>query len=219
MPTKSFKRFREARKYAQSVFGELTKVENSKETVKKENSPVAKKTSNGIAVKASDDKKLVTGEINGKKFKIDMGKIKIGKDGKTIRDSNSEPLFLIAEQYHKEAEKKFPETKKKIFDNVCAKYGLTTALKNLQGEKLTNPSIKSISSFADRIKRNIVEKGNADPNILKDMIRGTYSFNEKSAITKPNGLKDLVSDLQKISAKPIKLDAKTPHFTRQCIST
>ncbi len=61
--------------------------------------------------------------------------------------------------------------------------------------------------MADRIKRNVDDKGDANPLILKDMIRGTMVFNESTSLE--SKITSSIDDAKKIPGiKVKKIEAK-----------
>ena len=65
---------------------------------------------------------------------------------------------------------------------------------------MDNPSVKSVSSFADKLYRNVETKG-VDPTFVKDWIRGTFIFHEHNIIDTANMLNDLKDYIVKIDVK------------------
>lgn len=152
----------------------------------------------------SDSNGNVSLMFEGKNYEINFNDIKI--DGKIVRDANSEPLFEIAEKFNAKAKDSFNDVKSNLFEGIAEKYNLKLELADLNGNRMDDPGIKSVSSFADRLYRNYKEKGNLDPNAVKDMIRGVYVFDENSKL--PENIASLLDDMQSQGYEIKKLDAK-----------
>lgn len=152
----------------------------------------------------SDSNGNVSLMFEGKNYEINFNDIKI--DGKIVRDANSEPLFEIAEKFNAKAKDSFNDVKSNLFEGIAEKYNLKLELADLNGNRMDDPGIKSVSSFADRLYRNYKEKGNLNPNAVKDMIRGVYVFDENSKL--PENIASLLNDMQSQGYEIKKLDAK-----------
>lgn len=152
----------------------------------------------------SDSNGNVSLMFEGKNYEINFNDIKI--DGKIVRDANSEPLFEIAEKFNAKAKDSFNDVKSNLFEGIAEKYNLKLELADLNGNRMDDPGIKSVSSFADRLYRNYKEKGNLNPNAVKDMIRGVYVFDENSKL--PENIASLLDDMQSQGYEIKKLDAK-----------
>ena len=85
-------------------------------------------------------------------------KIKHGKNGKILRYGLTEPLFEIVNDSINIAKDNFNVIKKELFTDIPAKYILSLEITDINGNKLDDPEIKSLSSFADRLYRNAIKK-------------------------------------------------------------
>lgn len=109
---------------------------------------------------------------------FDPESAKVGKDGKFEMDSNTEPIFQMAEDYVAKAKEALP-TVESIFSQTARLEGVSLDLGLWHdGTKMANPGIKSVASTADRLIRNVREGKGLNPSILKDHVRGTLIFSE-----------------------------------------
>ena len=140
--------------------------------------------------------------------------IKIGENGKITRYEITEPLFEIANDSIKIAKENFDTIKKDLFTDIANKYNLSLEITDINGNKLDDPSIKSLSSFADRLYRNAIGKG-INPNQVKDWVRGTFIFNDENIPQVKNVIEDLRPYLKKIDIKNKKA-YKAIHLNLNC---
>ena len=163
----------EIRKTIRQVLDENIANTNNQELAVK----YAKDISNNNAKIYYDDQ-----EIN-----VDLSKVHLGDNGKIVRDSNTEILFKIGEEELSKAKDVFDFVKKNFYDDIVKRYNLSLDI------GLDNPSIKSLSSFADRLYRNL-EDGKAPNGQLqkpKDYIRGTFIFDSSNYKNLSGVYKDL----------------------------
>ena len=120
-------------------------------------------------------------------------KIKPGKNGKILKNKITAPLFDIASDCIKIANNHFQIVKTKLFNDIANEYKISLQIELLDGTRIDNPSVKSVSSFADRIYRNIMENKGSNPTVLKDWIRGTFIFK----IDNIQSVSDIVDKLKK----------------------
>ena len=140
--------------------------------------------------------------------------IKIGENGKITRYEITELLFEIANDSINIAKDNFNFIKKELFTDIATKYNLSLEITDINGNKLDDPSIKSLSSFADRLYRNAIGKG-INPNQVKDWVRGTFIFNDENIPQVKNVIEDLRPYLKKIDIKNKKA-YKAIHLNLNC---
>lgn len=163
----------ETRKLINQVFNSQTRTTNSE----------------NLAIKYSKDIDNNKAKIyfNNQEVEVDIAKAVKGSNDKITEDSNTKVLFDIARSELKKASEVFDFAKTNFYDNIKEKYDISLDI------GLDNPSLKSVSSFADRLYRNIKYSKIRDGQIQKpkDYIRGTFIFNENNV---PN-LESIVNEL------------------------
>ena len=130
------------------------------------------------------------------RLKLNIDKVKIGNNGKILKDSVTKPLFELVDKSLKIAKDNFDTVKKKLFTDISKKYNVSLDISLLDGTKIDDPCMKSLSSFADRLYRNLNRKG-IDPILVKDWIRGTYIFSSENI----NKVKNIIADLKQYITK------------------
>ena len=142
-----------------------------------------------IATRFSKDISSDTAKVfyNDREIDINLKEVNIDKNGKIIRDKNTEVLFEIAEDELNKAHEVFENVKKNFYDDIVKKYGLSLDI------GFDNPSVKSLSSFADRLYRNLddAKVKNGQLQKPKDYIRGTFIFDSSNYKNLSGVYKDL----------------------------
>ena len=68
---------------------------------------------------------------------VDLSKVKIGSNGKIVRDNITEPLFEIANDSINIAKDNFNFIKKELFTDIATKYNLSLEITDINGNKLS----------------------------------------------------------------------------------